>query len=82
MSSTPTTEERLQAAKTDYINGSAASIIAAAKNHHVNEWTLRARLKGVAPRSDRLVNGKKMDDDLEQGLLLYIEKMDRIGFPI
>jgi hypothetical protein len=65
MSSILTTEEWLQAAKTDNISGTAASIIAAAKNYHVNEWTLRARLEGVGPRSDRPVNRKKMDDDLE-----------------
>jgi hypothetical protein len=69
MSSTLATEEKLLAAKKDYLHGTATSIVAATENHNVNEWTLRARLKGVGTRSDRPVHGKKLDNDLERGLL-------------
>ncbi len=48
----------------------------------MNEWTLRAHLKDIGPRSNRPVHGKRLDDDLEHGLLLYIKKMDEIGIPL
>jgi hypothetical protein len=75
-------EEMLSIAKQYYLNGYAHSITEAARVHDVKEWTLRARLKGVGPRSERPVHGKKHCNDWEAGLLRHLEKMDDIGFPL
>ncbi len=76
------TEAKLAIAKQYYLDGHAVSMAAAAKHHGVSEWLLRAWLKGREPLTSRPVNGKKLDNGLEEGLLLYIKKMDDIGFPL
>jgi hypothetical protein len=46
----------------------------------LTEKQLRNRLKGNGPLSSRPVNGKNLSDGQEEGLCLYIQKMDDIGF--
>jgi hypothetical protein len=78
----PTEEEALAAAKESVLSGQAASVAEAARAHNVKEWTLRARLQGIGPRSSRPVNNRKLSDEWEAGLLLHLLKMDDIGFPL
>jgi transposase-like protein len=82
MSPNPDTEEKLAAAKEDLLKGRIATVAAAAREHGVTEKQLRNRLKGIGPLSSRPVNGKNLSDGQEEGLCLYIQKMDDISFPI
>jgi hypothetical protein len=73
-------EERLAKAEKYYLDGHVLSIAAAARDHDVSKSLLWARLKGRGPLSSRLVNWKRLDDDLEGGLLLYVKKMATLAF--
>jgi hypothetical protein len=64
------------------LDGTISTIAQAARDHGANEGQLRNRLNGIAPRSERPVNGKNLTDAQELGLCLHIDKMDDIGFPV
>ncbi len=48
----------------------------------VLQLLLCARLKGRGPLSSRPVNGKKLDDDFEEGLHLHNKRINYVGFPL
>ncbi len=75
-------EEKLAAAKEDLLEGRIATVAATAREHGVTEKQLRNWLKGIGPLSSRPVNGKNLSDGQEEGLCLYIQKIDDIGFSI
>jgi transposase-like protein len=59
------TEKNLAAAKECFLDGTIATIAQAAREHGVKEGTLRNRLKGMRPRSERPVNNKRLNDAQE-----------------
>jgi hypothetical protein len=46
-----------------FLNGSTQSIAEAAQVYNVKELTIKARLKSVGPRNNRLVHRKRLCDD-------------------
>jgi hypothetical protein len=75
-------KRRLPLRKNTIYDGPAASVAEAARIYSVNEWKLRARLKGVELLSARPIQGKTLHDEWESGLLLHMKKTDDIGFPV
>lgn len=75
-------EQRLQLALEAYKKGLFLSITKAALTYDVPPSTLKDRIKGVAPREEKIANCRKLTDTEEDTLSAWILDMEKRGLPL
>ncbi len=82
MPTIPDNEEKLTAVKEDLLKKRIATVAAATREHVVTDKQLQNRYKGIGILSSRPINEKNLSDGQQEGLCLYVQKIDNICFPI
>jgi hypothetical protein len=65
----------------DVTDGGCANLNEAARKHKVPPFRLRSRWKGRPSRSDRPVYSRKLSTAEEQGLCMFLDRLEAIGLP-
>jgi len=72
---------RIQLACQSLSASSRPNIAAVAREFDVSQWRFRRRLKGCQSRSEPSSVNRKLSEDEELGIYLYLKCLDEIGVP-